>query len=161
LALGRTRETESCNPASPFLVACAAASLGCSIYNTDCDDTNPDVYSEAPEVCNDKDDNCDGLITGPNSAPTWYRDFDMDGYANAAISITNFNPVVGYVGTDNDCNDNDGFIYPSALEVCNNIDDDCDGFIDEDFPPTAVTFDGSSGSDWFDATNWTPAMVPG
>lgn len=147
--------------AFPFLVECMAAPFGYSLFSTDCDDTNPGVYPGAPEICNDKDYNCDGLITGTNPAPTWYQDLDNDGYGNAAVSIVNCNPIVGYVALDNDCNDNEGSIHPFAPEVCNNIDDDCDGLIDEDFPPTTVTFDGSTSSDWFDATNWTPAMIPG
>ncbi|MBK9736475.1 MAG: putative metal-binding motif-containing protein [Saprospiraceae bacterium] len=149
------------NPASPFLVVCAASPFGYSLFSTDCNDSNPTVYPGAPENCSDKDYNCDGMITGTNPAPIWYRDFDMDGYGNAAISITNCNPLVGYVGPNNDCNDNNAFIHPLALEACNNIDDDCDGLIDEDFPPTTVTFNGSVDSDWFNTANWTPAMVPG
>jgi hypothetical protein len=149
------------NIASPLLVACAAAPYGYSLFSTDCDDGNPSVYPGAPEVCSDKDYNCDGMNTGTNPAPTWYRDLDMDGYGDASKSIVNCTSLVGYVGPDNDCNDNNAFIHPLALEACNNIDDDCDGLIDEDFPPTAVTFDGSTSFDWFDANNWTPAMVPG
>lgn len=145
----------------PFLVECGAAPFGYSLFSTDCDDTNPDVYPGAPEICNDKDYNCDGMNTGTNAAPTWYQDLDHDGYGNAAVSITNCNPIFGYVALDNDCNDNEGSIHPFAFEVCNNIDDNCDGLIDEDFPPTTVTFNGSADSDWFNTANWTPAIVPG
>ncbi|MDP6448329.1 MAG: MopE-related protein, partial [Pirellulaceae bacterium] len=52
----------------------------------------------------------------PSCCPDW----DGDGYLDAAC------------GGD-DCDDEDDQIYPGADEVCNGVDDDCDGEIDEDF----------------------------
>ncbi len=43
---------------------------------------------------------------------------------------------VGYVDNNKDCNDGNKAINPKALDnTCNNIDDDCDGKIDEDYLP--------------------------
>ncbi len=148
------------NVAVSQLVPCAAAPIGYVTNSLDCDDTNPDVYPDAPETCNDKDYNCDGMFTGINPAPTWYQDLDYDGYGNPSISIVNCYTVFGYVANNTDCDDSNGQIHPGAMEQCNNIDDDCDGMIDEDFPPLLLTFNGSVSNDWFTSDNWTPAVVP-
>ncbi len=49
----------------------------------DCDDTDPDVYPGAEEVCNEVDDDCDGRVDDEDDdvtdTSTWYRDRDGDG----------------------------------------------------------------------------------
>lgn len=37
---------------------------------------------------------------------------------------------------EDDCDDDDAGAYPGAFETCNDIDDDCDGEVDEDAGPT-------------------------
>ena len=44
----------------------------------------------------------------------------------------------GYL-SDSDCDDSDPAINPSAQEVCNNVDDDCDGEIDIEDPDVEGT----------------------
>lgn len=40
----------------------------------------------------------------------------------------------GWSDEEGDCNDRDPAISPAALEICNGIDDDCNGLVDDDPP---------------------------
>lgn len=63
---------------------------------------------------------------------TWYADTDGDSYGDANSMVEECDPPAGYVTDGTDCNDADAAIHPEALEICNEIDDDCDGPVDED-----------------------------
>lgn len=84
-------------------------------YNedVDCDDNDATVYPTAPELCDGKDNNCDGVI------PSDEVDNDGDGYRICS-------PVYG------DCDDNDPNRYPGAYERCNGVDDNCDYTLPDD-----------------------------
>ncbi len=71
-------------------------------------------------------------ITVGNSV-TWYQDIDGDGFGTSAQTAFLCTQPSGYAAANGDCNDNNLSIHPNALEICNNIDDDCDGLIDEGF----------------------------
>jgi hypothetical protein len=44
----------------------------------------------------------------------------------------------GFVGNNTDCDDHYGSAYPGAPEICDNMDNDCDGGMDEDLPVVEV-----------------------
>ncbi len=98
--------------------------------NLDCNDTNPAIRPGAPEVCNGVDDDCDGQID-EGVGTIWFRDADADSYGNPNVTTTACARPAGYVASAGDCNDANPSIHPGAIEVCNGIDDDCDGQIDE------------------------------
>ncbi|ODS40419.1 hypothetical protein BEH94_08330 [Candidatus Altiarchaeales archaeon WOR_SM1_SCG] len=62
----------------------------------------------------------------------YYADQDDDSYGNASDSQCLDAPSNPYNTTDHtDCNDSNSNVHPGAVEVCNGIDDDCEGAIDE------------------------------
>ncbi len=84
------------------------------------------------EVCNGIDDNCDGQIDeNPVDGLIWYRDADGDGFGDADDVVVACAAPIGYVGNSTDCNDTNALINPAASELCNGIDDNCDGQVDE------------------------------
>ncbi len=84
---------------------------GYSVCGTDCDDSDPDARPGAEEVCNGRDDNCDGTVDEGTSC----YDDDGDGQSE----------------DEGDCNDSDPGIHLGAVEdMANGMDDDCDGVVD-------------------------------
>lgn len=114
----------------------------------ECDDGDAAVRPDATEQCNDVDDDCDGAIDDGDesldrsTASVWYRDDDGDGYG-AAEAQACLAPA-GHVATGGDCDDDEAAVFPGAAEVCNEVDDDCDGDTD----------DADAGLDLSTATAW-------
>ena len=91
----------------------------------DCDDGDPSVSPAAEELCNGIDDDCDGVV---DPEVDWFADEDGDGWGAGGGS--DCEPPAGSVDRGGDCDDADPAVNPDASEVCNGIDDDCDGEID-------------------------------
>jgi hypothetical protein len=117
----------------------------------DCDDADPAVFPGADEVCNDIDDDCDGIIdeSGAIDAPTWYTDADADGYGDPAGGTRACDAPSGSVADDTDCDDSDADTNPGATEYCDGHDDDCDGTIDEDDAADAVSWTADADGDGY------------
>jgi len=64
---------------------------------------------------------------------TYYRDADGDNYGDESNpkTVCSAEPPAGYVADNSDCNDKTSLIYPNAEEICNFLDDNCDGVINE------------------------------
>ena len=85
------------------------------------------------EICNGIDDNCDGN-TDEGVQIAYYRDLDGDGYGNANVLALACTQPAGYASNSTDCSDSNAAVHPGATEVCNGIDDNCNGSIDEGNP---------------------------
>ncbi|MFI5172366.1 MAG: MopE-related protein [Chitinophagales bacterium] len=105
---------------------------GYVIDNTDCDDLNTEINPAAIEICNDIDDNCNFDIDEGLTITTFYIDADGDAFGNADIFINSCLEIIaGYVLDSTDCNDANNLIYPGAIEICDYLDNDCDGIVDD------------------------------
>ncbi len=98
----------------------------------DCDDNDAAVHPDATEVCDDVDNDCDGEVDEEGTR-TWYLDLDGDGYGkteDAYESCSQPSDGAAWVLESDDCDDSDAAVHPGALEACNNLDDNCDGYVD-------------------------------
>ncbi len=98
----------------------------------DCDDHDPEVSSEQPELCGGSDEDCDGTIdeAGAVDAPTWFGDGDADGHGDPEISVVACDPPLGFVDVDDDCDDGNAALHPDTIWY---VDSDGDGFGDLDY----------------------------
>ena len=99
----------------------------------DCNDNDENVHPDAAEVCDDIDNNCNGLYNDGLDVFTYYRDADQDGFGDEGMSIDSCINIApdGYVTQGGDCNDNDENVHPDAVEVCDNIDNNCNGMLND------------------------------
>ena len=125
----------------------------------DCDDRDATVFPGAPELCDFRDNDCDGVVDGETVMSRWYVDSDGDGWGDDSQPfIESCEPQPGRAFRAGDCDDSSSFIRPGLVDGCDGIDQDCDGDVDENSPRLAYYRDGD-GDGW-GAGSVTFACVP-
>jgi hypothetical protein len=71
------------------------------------------------------------IVVSSVPSSLWYQDADGDGFGNVSNTLSSCVQPSGYVSNNQDCNDSNAAIKPTAVEVCNATDDDCDGQVNE------------------------------
>jgi len=112
----------------------------------------PIVQCPAPGPNYVADSNSDCDDTNPNISVLLFPDVDEDGFGNSQLPFCSPPDTVSkrsvsevaLVRLGGDCNDNDPLINPNQRELCNGVDDNCNGLIDEgcvspETPPSTPT----------------------
>jgi hypothetical protein len=98
----------------------------------DCDDTESAINPWVSDICNGVDDDCDGVIDNGLSG-----DLDGDGHRSPTDCEQ----------PGDDCDDFNSAVNPDQEEVCNGLDDNCDGVVDDGLQATPdVDQDGVPGN---------------
>ena len=128
--------TESCDSQSGFVA-----------NGTDCDDTDAKTYPSAPEICDERDNDCNSMIDDGLDG-VFYEDIDGDGFGSVEIEACDLR--VGLSAISGDCDDTRYDINPASIEICDEIDNNCNGNIDEN---TQNTYYSDADNDGFGDIN--------
>ena len=123
----------------------------------DCDDSDPTVSPAAAEVCDERDNDCNGLIDDNLVQSTFYADTDGDGYGDADAPFDACGPVAGYVADNTDCDDSNYTVAPGRTGICDGVDNDCDTDVDEDCEADA---DGDGWGESIDCDDTDASINP-
>jgi len=105
---------------------------------TDCAPLDAAIGATATEACGDDvDQDCDGQTDeeGATGCTIFFQDADLDHYGANDVDgrcLCGPQPTIYFTETSQgDCNDKLGAVNPDGSEVCNGMDDNCDGQTDE------------------------------
>jgi hypothetical protein len=116
-------------PASPGDVDLDGYKTKAAPYNgNDCDDNNKAINPGVAEICDKKDNDCDGLID-EGTTKTFYVDYDKDGYGDkfSTSTVQACTAPAGYSLNKLDCNDKNAAIRPGVADPKDGIDNNCNG----------------------------------
>ncbi|RYZ37168.1 MAG: hypothetical protein EOO71_29040 [Myxococcaceae bacterium] len=155
---------------------------GTSSTGGDCDDANHLIHPDQSELrCDGLDDNCNGSADEtfnigfdcmdafdcsgtmqcnqsqasciPNqTAMEWFVDEDGDGSAGTSVGRSCQRPAPNMVSFNADCDESSVFVSSGRTEVCDRLDNNCSGSVDEGCGPLQRdTYTGIQGTAGFNS----------
>lgn len=120
------RTTVTCTPPTSYVAV-----------GGDCDDLDDEVNPDAPEVCDEKDNDCDKDVDDDDldveGQSDWYPDDDDDTYGDEdASAVTACFAPKAHVADNTDCDDTQHVVHPERFDFDDDQDNDCDTAVDED-----------------------------
>jgi hypothetical protein len=112
-------------------VPACTAGAGQATAPGDCSDTVASVFPGAVETCNGTDDNCNGAVDERLTTSIYFPDADGDGFGQNGAGQRLCAAPTGFVSVNGDCDDSNYDRRPTAIEVLNGMDDNCNGVVDE------------------------------
>ncbi|ATB48218.1 hypothetical protein MYMAC_003844 [Corallococcus macrosporus DSM 14697] len=137
---GYIREGGDCDDRDPAVHPNQAEFI-CDGKDDNCDNVIDNDPFDVGVTCQ-AEGNCPGVKQCAGNALTacvstevpreWFLDEDGDGHAGTSVGLWCAEPPTGAVETNTDCDESSRFVSGSATEVCDRLDNDCDGLVDED-----------------------------
>jgi hypothetical protein len=157
----RDADADSYGDDSDMVSACDQPS-GYVELGGDCDDSDEARNPGLSEVCDGKDNDCNGDIdTDAIDRTVGWPDGDDDGYGETGSTPLETCVLPSdYVDNEGDCDDTNGAINPDAEEICDALDNDCDEAVD-DVDVDLDTFTDAACLDGTDCDDDNPTVYPG
>ena len=128
------------------------ALLGCTRADLDPSEVDEDEDGVTADI------DCDDVDSAVTTGPTFYADADADGFGDVASAQAACVAPEGFVEDSTDCDDASAAVNPDAVEICNQLDDDCDGTVDGESATDRPTWYADADDDTFgDESNATIA----
>ncbi len=142
-----------------FQVIACTAPVGYVTSSDDCDDLDASSYPGASESCDTADNDCDGQVD-EGVELTFYADADGDGYGDSSQPTQSCTQPPGYSANGDDCNDGEPSARPGGLEICDGLDNDCDGTVDDNALDGSTWYPDADGDGYGDSSGGVSSCAP-